>query len=238
MSVLYLIRHGQASFLSDDYDRLSDTGRLQAECLGRYWASTGTLFTEVIYGPALRHRQTGEIAAAPVRSAGLAWPEPSVLADFDEYQAFELLHAAVPTLVETNPEIARLDLAWRSAPPEARRRAFERLFQAVTLLWVRGEIHPPGVEPWHDFCARVRRGLSKVLAQPGAGRRVAVFTSGGPIAAAVQSALDLSPVRTLELSWASLNASFTEFSFSGDRFSLASFNRRPHLEDPALLTFR
>lgn len=36
MSVIYLVRHGQASFGSDDYDRLSTIGREQAQALGEY----------------------------------------------------------------------------------------------------------------------------------------------------------------------------------------------------------
>jgi broad specificity phosphatase PhoE len=238
MSTLTLIRHGQASILAEDYDQLSATGRRQAERLGEYWANAGTPFTEIYYGPARRHRQTGELAAGAYEAAGRRWPEAATLDEFDEYQAFELLRAAVPGLVETRPEIARLESEYRLAAAEERMRAFERLFQAVTLLWVREEIEAAGVEPWRDFCARVRRGIARITSKGGRDRRVAVFTSGGPIAAAAQAALELNAVRTLELSWASLNASFSEFSFSGERFSLASFNRRPHLEDASLLTFR
>ena len=34
MGTIYLIRHGQASFDSADYDQLSDLGQLQAAQLG------------------------------------------------------------------------------------------------------------------------------------------------------------------------------------------------------------
>jgi hypothetical protein len=34
------------------------------------------------------------------------------------------------------------------------------------------------------------------------------------------------------------NCSLTEFVFSGERLSLDSFNGTPHLDDPALRTFR
>jgi hypothetical protein len=34
------------------------------------------------------------------------------------------------------------------------------------------------------------------------------------------------------------NCSLTEFVFSGERISLDSFNAIPHLDDPALRTFR
>ncbi|VAV98863.1 hypothetical protein MNBD_ALPHA02-2245, partial [hydrothermal vent metagenome] len=37
MAEIYLIRHGQASFHSDNYDKLSDLGRLQSRYLGQYF---------------------------------------------------------------------------------------------------------------------------------------------------------------------------------------------------------
>ena len=38
MSRLFVIRHGQASFLADDYDQLSPLGEEQGRALGAYWA--------------------------------------------------------------------------------------------------------------------------------------------------------------------------------------------------------
>ena len=37
MSVLLLVRHGQASWGSADYDVLSDRGHEQSRLLGRHW---------------------------------------------------------------------------------------------------------------------------------------------------------------------------------------------------------
>jgi hypothetical protein len=34
------------------------------------------------------------------------------------------------------------------------------------------------------------------------------------------------------------NCSYSEFVFSGDRFTLSTFNSFQHLDDPALLTYR
>jgi hypothetical protein len=58
------------------------------------------------------------------------------------------------------------------------------------------------------------------------------------MAATVRLALDLSPRRTLELSWMPRNASYSEFLFSGERFSLGTFNAFPHLDSAELLTLR
>lgn len=240
MSYLILVRHGQASFLADDYDQLSAKGRMQSERLGEYWGSVpDRTFDVIIHGPAKRHAQTGEIVAEAFRAKGLVWPEPVEISEFDEYQAFELMRAALPGLLEREPEVRALEADFqRLSGAQEKARAFEKLFQRVTRMWVNGELEADGVEPWAQFCARVIRGLERVRDLAGKKANVVVFTSGGPIAAAASVALGLSAIKTLELSWASRNSSYSEFLFSDGRFSLSSFNVHPHLTDRSLLTYR
>ena len=80
--------------------------------------------------------------------------------------------------------------------------------------------------------------LKHILAQDGAGRRVAVFTSGGVIGLIVQSVLHAPDEQMLALNWRVRNCSQSEFTFSRARISLDSFNTLPHLDDPALWTYR
>ena len=95
-----------------------------------------------------------------------------------------------------------------------------------------------GVESWEMFIARVNRGLSQFLSTAGKSETCAIFTSGGPVAVAVQRALCLSPQATLQLAWMPRNCSYAEFLFSADRFTLSTFNSFQHLDDPSLLTYR
>ncbi len=44
MALLFLVRHGQASFGQAHYDQLSDQGRQQARWLGEYFAGRGLKF--------------------------------------------------------------------------------------------------------------------------------------------------------------------------------------------------
>jgi len=240
MSHLTLVRHGQASFLADDYDQLSERGLVQSERLGKYWSSIlNGPFDLVVYGPAKRHLQTGEVVADAFRKEGLSWPEPVEIPEFDEFQAFELMRAALPGLLERDPAVRELEMNFRThTDAREKARAFEKLFQRVTRLWVAGELKTEGVEPWEEFCARVVRGLEQVRELAGRKANVVVFTSGGPISAAAGTALGLTPVKTLELSWVSRNSSYSEFLFSDGRFSLSSFNVHPHITEAHLLTYR
>jgi broad specificity phosphatase PhoE len=239
MALLTLVRHGQASFLQDNYDKLSERGELQARVLGEYWLRTGATFGQVYYGPACRHLRTGEIVADVYRRAGASWPEPVRLPELDEYAGIEVVRTFLPGLMETHEDIRALEAEFRQAgEQDVAFRLFDKLFARITRMWVNEELDSPDVEPWREFCARVDRCIAQIRRAAGKNARIAVFTSGGVIAATVRAALDLTPQRTLEMSWTSRNASFTEFLFSTERFSLASFNNHPHLEDEELLTYR
>lgn len=239
MALLTLVRHGQASFMADNYDKLSTLGELQAAKLGQYWLQAGTVFDQVYYGPAERQIRTGEIAADVCRRAGLPFPDPIPLSEVDEYSGIEVMRTFLPGLMEKHEDIREMEAQFRTAADrDSAARLFEKLFQRITRMWVAGDLDSPEVESWANFCERVDRGIDRVRKNPTRGGRVAVFTSGGVIAAVTRSALSLSPERTLELSWASKNASYAEFLFSAERFSLSSFNNIPHLANPELITYR
>ena len=55
---------------------------------------------------------------------------------------------------------------------------------------------------------------------------------------AVQRALHLSARDTLDLAWMIRNCAYSEFVFSGERFTLSTFNSFPHLDEQSLLTYR
>jgi len=239
MGVLYLVRHAQASFLEPNYDKLSALGETQAGVLGEYWARRRITFDRVGVGPCARQQDTVRLVSAAYQKAGLHFPEPVMLAEFDEYQGEAVLRGSLPALMEKDQRVRDLHTAFQSSITNAEKRAaFQRLFEAVIGDWVRGAIQLEGVETWLQFCARVNSGLDKFLASEQRGERVAIFTSGGPIAVGTQRALRLSPESTLQMTWMSRNASWSEFLYDAERFTLSSFNVHEHIADPAMRTYR
>ncbi len=239
MGRLFLVRHAQASFLSPNYDQLSALGEAQARFLGEYWAQRNVIFDRVCCGPALRHRQTTQLVAEAYGRAGGNFPSQVTVEEFDEFQGEAVLSQSLPELLTKNDKIRELHKAMQNSKEDSAKRAnFQRLFEAVISLWVSGEINPPNVESWREFCARVNRGLSAFLVKSRKGEIAAIFTSGGPLSVAVQRALHLSAPDTLRVVWMSRNCSFSEFLFSDDRFTLSSFNAFPHLDDESLLSYR
>jgi len=239
MGRVFLVRHAQASFLAPDYDKLSATGEAQARVLGEYWARHKVTLDRVSTGPRVRHRDTEKAVHETFTKNGLKSPEAVVFDEFDEFQGDLVLEKSLPQLSLSNPHVRDLQAAVRNAnSPPQRHRNFQKLFETVITMWVRAELMVDGVESWQDFIARVNRGLSRFLSAAGKNETSAIFTSGGPVAVSVQRALHLSPQHTLEVAWMTRNCSYSEFVFSGDRFTLSTFNSFQHLDDPALLTYR
>jgi broad specificity phosphatase PhoE len=239
MGILVLVRHAQASFLEQNYDKLSQLGEAQALLLGDYWAQRKIAFDRVCVGPCVRQKDTARLVSDAFEKNGLEFPQSLVLAEFDEYQGEAVLVGSLPGLLQNDQHVRDLHASFQSAPdPDRRRATFQKLFEAVIGKWVQGEIYPQGVETWPEFCSRVKSGLSKLLSAVGRGERVAIFTSGGPVAVAMQRALQLSAERTLQVSWMSRNSSWSEFLYDAERLTLSSFNSHGHIKDPAMLTYR
>jgi broad specificity phosphatase PhoE len=240
MSTLVLIRHGQASFFEKDYDKLSAAGETQARLLGAYWAKRGVIFDEVYAGPRVRQRRTAELVGESYLQAGLSWPEPVIYADIDEHQVDQMLRQTLPELCERRPHIREhLDTFRQANTPLDRHKTFQRLFEAFMKLWIEGEVEPPsGIESWTAFRERVQRGINRILAGQRRGRKVAAFTSVGPIVVTLQLALGTPDWTTWQVGWRVRNCSLTEFVFTQDRFTLDGFNAIPHLDEPALWTYR
>lgn len=236
MSTLYLIRHGQASFGTDHYDRLSDTGFVQSDLLARYLLKIDQNFDTVYAGEMKRQIDTAEKVLSCYREAGRAVPVLQILPEFNEYDSRGILKALVRDIARDDPGM-EVDMAHFYKD----KKAFQRIFEKVILRWITGGKEIPGVTSWQDFRERVARGMSKVMAENGRGKTVLVFTSGGPISAAFQMATGISDAGTLRVVWHIINTSVSTFVYNAEQISLTSFNNRAHLDlekDSSLVTYR
>lgn len=226
MGVLYLVRHGQASFLSDDYDRLSPRGEEQARRLGEHWASIGLRVDAVFAGPRRRQWHTGDVVGDSMKRAGLGWPERRELQTLDEHHGGELLDRHLPELVAASPRAAEIVQAFHGAEDrEARVKAADRLLRHALERWMRGETGDV-IESFSAFRARADEAVTTLRK---AGRTVVAFTSGGTIGAATAGVLRTDDEAALELGLVVHNASVTSFLFRDDRISLSELNGKPHL---------
>jgi broad specificity phosphatase PhoE len=237
MSTLLLIRHGQARAFDADSDKLTEKGIDQARRLGEFLVESGVELDEVHTGTLERQRHTASLVGEAFTAAGHPWPAPAVDARFNEYDASGIMGTLLPMLSDRDAQVKRLFDDFQSGADRAdRNRYFQRLFEALMDAWQEGSAVSPGVESFAAFHERVR-GVFRELTSRGGSRRVAVFSSGGPIGVCLQEALEAPPRSALRINWRVKNASMTEMTFSEGRISVDSFNLVLYLP-PELRTFR
>jgi broad specificity phosphatase PhoE len=236
MSELLMVRHGQASFGEKNYDRLSAAGIRQSNLLARHLLSTNQTFDAVYCGTMERQKNTAKELIDCFSGAGIPMPAPVFSADFDEYDSFSVWNSLVKPVINEDPALSG---AFTTALTD--KKSFQMVFEAVMFRWVSGEHASKGVPSWAGFKQRVISGISKITEAHLSGKKVVVFTSGGPVSAAVQFVLGLSDKKTIELSWQVLNSSVTRFKYSTKGIALSGFNDISHIvmeKEASLITYR
>ncbi len=229
MSTLVLIRHGQATPFQRESDKLSSLGEQQATAVGEYLVSTGERVDAVFTGTLARQTATEAAVARVFAAHGVDWPSSQATAGWNEYDAPGVLSVLVPALAARDERFASLVKEFEEARGTPQQnRYFQRMFEIAMVLWLDGSVDVEGVEPFHAFEHRVSTSLAAIQGVAGS-RRVAVFTSGGPIGLVMQRVLK-APSRTfLDVNWRVRNTSITEFVYGDGRISLDSFNSVAHL---------
>lgn len=206
------MRHGQASWGSDDYDQLSELGYRQGAALGSSWEAGGFRPTWSVCGSMKRHAQTA-VAAIDAIDGDLF----DIDAGWNEYDHLGLADAT--------------DAA--SRPTDA--KAFQAILDARLADWVSGGIAGP--EPFDAFRSRVLDALDAATEQAGSGQSVAVFTSGGPIGLVASHLLVGDDSLFIAMNRVVINASVTTVIVGRGGRRLLAFNEHTHVPTH-MLSFR
>ena len=236
MSELILVRHGQASFGAESYDKLSDKGVEQVKILSQHWQALGERFDHIYSGTLLRQRETAQELLPLVEGE----PTASVqLAGFNEYNGDPLIRAHLRDMREAG------DLSGPAQWPIQDERLFQKIFEKATARWIVDDLDPgddiADFERWSDFKARVYAALDEVMARHGSGSRVIISTSGGVIAMALQRVLNFPDDQVIATNWMVRNSAVSRIIYGRGKLSLTQFNNLAHLETPEkqqLITFR
>lgn len=213
MGEIVLVRHGQASFGTDDYDRLSELGHQQARWLAEHFSTIGKQFDSIYCGSLRRHRET----VAPItEQLGLAPNIDPRINEFDYDALAERYHMTSPLA------------------PATSREEFLHLLPEIFFSWENDHLSG-ATEDYRSFQMRVDDAVDEALEM---GKSVLIVSSGGPIAATLRRVLGLTSRATSDLLLNIHNSSFHRFEFEAGRLRLSQFNASPHLDHPERATAR
>ena len=217
MSVLYLVRHGQASFGTDDYDRLSDLGKEQSRITGRFLAAQGIDPDRIVHGEMLRQRQTAE---GLLEGMGLSM-DAHVDSGWNEYAAWEL----TGVLDDVDPR-AKHDS-----------KIFQGELERGAARWASGEHDEDYRETYKQFTSRVERALDDAVAAMGSGQSTIVVSSAGAIAWTAARLIGGGFDQWMAFNRVTINTGITKIITGQSGTSLISFNDHGH-QDPKNATYR
>jgi broad specificity phosphatase PhoE len=220
MSLVLLVRHGQASFGAADYDVLSSLGEEQSRLLGASLASRGVRPDLVISGSMKRHRQT---ASAAVEAAG--W-DVVVTEDaaWDEYDHLSRLRGG--DVIEANEG-------------ESYDERVIRVEEAIAR-WASGNHDDEYRESFPVFQERVTAAMRTLVEDLEPKQTVVVFTSGGPVSWVTARLIEGGLPAWERMSHVVVNSGVTKVLTGRSGTNLVSFNDHSHLEtaDASLITYR
>lgn len=219
MGVLVLLRHGQASMGTADYDKLSELGHRQTRAAGARLARADLGIGQVWSGALARQQETAQGVLAE-----LGRPPGDLRTDdrLDEYDPAGILGTDKGS-----------DLFAGATTAESR-RALQVTLDEALARWIRGG--PAYPETHAAFTTRVHAAVAELTALPGTTLAV---TSAGVIAVACARLTGLPADRWPALARVAVNASITKLITGSTGTHLLTFNDHAHLEhDRSLITYR
>lgn len=216
MTYVFLVRHGQASAGTDNYDRLSPTGIEQARLLGSYWKQRGFHVDAAFNGSLQRQQHTAELVLAGIEHNRTT----QTLEALNEYDHHAIDRLYGNGVVSDGGGELRFDqyldimARWRDAPQSRETQSWESF----------------AGQGWSAIQAAVEAHTSSENNQSGKHANLVFFTSGGIIATILQQLLSFQFEPTMHAIWQTRNASVTTVLFNRHGASLVDYNTVPHLQ--------
>lgn len=210
MSLIVLVRHGQASWGQADYDVLSGHGHVQARTLGTALRTAGFAPSRMLSGTMRRHVDTAAGLQAGLGSELSAEVVPG-LEEFDHVDVFAESLAADGSL------------------PDIDEQGMEEMFDQGLHRWISADGSRTYRETYVQFRTRVREAFDGLRGGLEPDDKAVVVTSGGVIAAVVCDLLGVDAERWPVLAAPIVNSSTSKVLVRNGQSMLLSFNEHGHL---------
>jgi len=225
MTHVYLVRHGQASAGTDNYDRLSDKGIEQARVLGTHWKQCGFRVDAAFSGSLQRQQHTAELALSGIKHNRKV-ETLEALNEYDHYAIDRLYGDGVVSDGGDDLQFHQyleIMARWRDAPATKETQSWESF----------------SLQGWNAIRDTVDTHTKDKQNHSGEHANLVFFTSGGVIATVLQQILSLDFKPTMQGIWQTRNASVTNLLFNRDGVCLVDYNTVAHLQtqqDKSLIT--
>jgi len=206
LSEIIFVRHGQASFGEEDYDKLSKTGHRQAYLLGLKLKEFGLKFDKIICGGMVRHRETLEELQKNINLSNVIIDQR--LNELN-YQQLEECYCKV----------------FRASAP-SNSEEYHNFFPKLITAWAENKL-PNLDESYQNFCNRINGCIDQNMINA---KKILMVSSGGPTSILTRRALNLSHFGTAEILNFTMNSSYSVFKIINDRLTLLQYNCTPHLD--------
>ncbi|WP_282110563.1 histidine phosphatase family protein [Shewanella algicola] len=223
MANIYLIRHGQASFGSDNYDNLSPLGQSQAQHLAKHFNQRNIRPDQIICGDMARHQQTRDACLASL-SPPLIHRDMQINRAWNEFDHEQVIAVYRPDLA--NPEAMKHYLSQQPSPA----KAFITLFSQAIQQWQHTDNIAQYSESWLHFSQRVSQGLTQLVKQADNGKTLFVFTSGGVISTVIMQILSIPESQFFNINKQVVNASVTQLQVKHQRLSVITMNEHGYFD--------
>jgi broad specificity phosphatase PhoE len=231
MTSIYLIRHGQASFGKAEYDCLSELGEQQATHLGASFRDRSAGFDKVVRGSMQRHQQTAD---GCLSAMGQKHIEPQLDAGWNEYDHQDILAQFDSQLATAHG--VKVYVSQQDNPHKALKHVIGQAFSR----WISSQHNDDYVESWPAYQARIQKALATLISGLDGEKRVAIFSSGGPIALLSQAMLGVPAENLMTLNWTLVNCGITKLIDTRKGVILSSLNEHSAFEGKHkhLLTYK
>ena len=212
MTIIHLVRHGQASFGKEDYDNLSEIGLEQAFRLGQYFKTLNVNFDKILVGTLKRQIQTyNQIIESYDKS--IDYESTPLL---NEYDVKSVLMGFVNGRCLSKDEL------------HDKKIHFNLLRNAVAA-WSENKISYNLNETWYEFDKRAQKFLKIINnTKP---KSILVVSSGGTISMILKQILSLPSSQFVNLHFQIFNSSYSKITISEFGMSLSLFNSIAHLDN-------
>lgn len=217
MARLYLVRHAQASFGAENYDKLSELGLKQSIYIPAHFSDDPTVSRVLYRGDMLRHKETADYSFTGMT--------PIIHAGLNEFDHIDVLAVHQPAILDKE-KMTEIIMAQKDP-----RRFLENEFQTAMLKWMNEEGSTSYKEPFRDFRTRVLDSIRDIIstARKDKQKEVIAVTSGGVISLYMTALMDMPLVRMIEMNQHIANTSVTSLLFNDKKTTLSYYNNFSHL---------